>query len=147
MANSLDETIDSIALKNGLKNRESDPKPRLTPDPDPPRCVSCSNGPSLIDNFCEPCYRKHHIADKHRELDKLIHRMSELNTSLVTHEARLTEAKVRYNKAIKQNWTCSRGCGKIFTYYGELFAHEAEKACHSLHSNRPKSRRLDDGII
>jgi len=143
MAN-LDETLDSISAKNGIE-----PRRRVTPDPTTILCVSCSNGPSLVDNLCEPCYRRHHIVDKHRELDKLIHRMSEINTSLVTHEARLTEAKVQYNKAIKQNWTCSRGCGKIFSYYGELFAHENEKACHSPRDNRPKARRarLNDDII
>jgi hypothetical protein len=125
-----------------------EPKPRITPDPTHVMCVSCSNGPQLVDLLCEPCYRKHHIQAHRDELDKLIHRMSAINSTLVRHEARLTEAKVQYNRAVKQNWACSR-CLKHFSYYGELFQHEQERACSSPKDNRPKARRarLNDDII
>ncbi len=138
-------------MANNGRPVDADDKPTKTlstPQPSFKQCSTCENGPELLDGKCEPCYRTFHLAIKHRELDKLIHRMSEINTYLVTHEARLTDAKVKYNKAIKQNWTCARGCGRTFDYYGELFAHEQEKAC-----NKPRSALLrrqasrDEGII
>lgn len=121
-------------------------KQPCTPDPIFTKCLSCNVGPSLLDSLCEPCYRKHNLATKHAALDKLIHAMSQINTDIVTHEARLSAAKMSYNKAVKQNWTCGRGCGKVFSYYGELFAHENEKACNKPRQTQ-KRARFDEGII
>ena len=127
MAN-LHEHLNGIAHKHGLASLdEAKPRPK-TPEPTYATCVRCNNGPILLDAMCEPCYRTLHTKPLNQKLDKLIHEMSNINMSIVEHEAKLTNAKVAYNKAIKKNHACET-CGQVFSFYGDLFAHEKAREC------------------
>ena len=126
----LTDTLNGIARRHNIVPRDDDkPKPR-TPDhsADHKMCVSCHNGPILVDGICEPCYRTHHINPIKADNDKLIRRMSVNNASLVEHEDKLSRAKIQYNLAVKQNHRCIK-CGQVYSYYGDLFAHEKSNEC------------------
>lgn len=126
----LHEHLNGIAKRHNAKLVDDDnTKPKfVTPKPTYAMCTSCQNGPILLDGNCEPCYRRLHTQPIDAQLDKLIRQMSVLNMQRVEEEAKLTNAKVAYNKAIKKNHACDR-CGKVFSFYGDLFAHEQAKEC------------------
>ena len=120
----LDTKLNGIARKHGIE-----PKPNVTPTPvHATLCIACSNGPSLVNDLCEPCYRRAHLTPLLQLQDKLYKQISDVLINVARHEAQLKDAKVKYNKAERQNHRCLK-CKKIFAYFGDLHLHEQEKAC------------------
>jgi len=72
--------------------------------------------------------------------------MTVLLLSRVRHEEALKDAKVQYNKAVEQNWSCKR-CAKHFDYYGDLFAHEKDDECKAIRKTAaPRRSHRDDNV-
>ncbi len=144
----LDQTLNGIARKHGVEPID-DPKPtKRTPDPvHKSLCVACTNGPALVNNLCEPCYRRIHVQGLFDIRDRLFKQLSDLDMKLVRHEAALKGAKLKYAQAEKQNWACAK-CKHVFAYYGDLFAHEESKSCQLVRATPTQRRRrsLDEDI-
>lgn len=132
----LDAKLNGIARKHGaLVDDDAKPKPK-TPDPTHKRlCFECLNGPALLESLCEPCYRDHYLVPLLQIKDKLISQLSDVDTKFVRHASALRDAKVKWDKAQKQNWRC-KNCTKVFGYYGDLFEHEP-----SCKATTPKVRK------
>ena len=100
-------------------------RPLGTPKPVVLTCNECGRGAQLLRGLCEPCFRNTFVVPRMKDRDALLTKVSNVSIAIIGFENELKDAKIAYNKAQTQNWSCAR-CSMRFDYYGNLFAHEKE---------------------